>query len=366
MQYRQLGKTTLQVPVLSLGTMRLPIRRVNPDFSAAISLIRYALDCGITFFDVGTFYCHGHCETAFGQATGHLPCDRFIVSEKNSSHQNQNIGWLAQLQNSLTLLGRDRFDIYFIHYLTLEQWRSYFLNHGVIEAIQSARAEGLFRYLGFSSHDQPEHVRQLIDTGLFDAVILPYNLIQTDYEDVLQYASQQGLGVIVMNPLAGGTLGRTQLYLEDFAQHFNDQTLAELALNFVLSQPFVHSVLSGMESPEIIDRNIATVDKPRLTADQLKNLRGSISQEKRKAFVACTGCGYCLPCTQGIDIPAVIQIWNQFSLLQGKQIYSRDYTLLSTPAECCIQCGACEEKCPQRIPIVTIMEEVGKRFQSTR
>lgn len=218
--------------------------------------------------------------------------------------------------------------------------------------------------MGFSSHDKPDNVRQLIDSGAFEAVILPYNLLQREYEATMQYAYESGLGVIAMNPLAGGNLLNAQLYLDDFSEGYNQQNRAELALNYVLSQPFIHTTLSGMESKPEIDDNIRTVHQERLKPPAIDRLNHCISLEKAAIFVPCTSCQYCLPCTQGIDIPIMLSIWNRFSLLQGKNVFVRDYAIQEINAECCIQCQACTEKCPQKIAIPEIMAKIATFFKT--
>ncbi len=358
MRYVELGETGLSVSTLGFGTMRLPLARTDPDFGPSIRLIRHAVERGVTLFDVGTFYCHGHCETAFGLATRDLPSGRIPICGKNAAHQTRDPDWRGQLDRSLSRFFRDRFDLYFLHNLHLEEWGAYFLDGRVIDQLEAARAEGCYRFLGFSSHDEPENVRRLIDTGRFSAVILSYNLLRREYEDVMRYAHGNGLGVIVMNPLAGGALARPDLYLRDDGAGGGET--ADIALNFVLSQPFVHAALSGMASEVIIDANVRTVDGPRLDKGSMERLNRRISRRKADALIPCTACGYCLPCTQGIDIPAVMAIRNRYAILGSGRVFDRDYALLPAPADCCIGCGSCAERCTQSIDIPAVMESAAR------
>jgi predicted aldo/keto reductase-like oxidoreductase len=362
MIYRQLGKTGLHVSILGFGAMRLPISQANPDFAQAIALIRHAVENGINYFDVGTFYCHGYCEKAFGLATQDIAPAKLLICGKNSSHQSRNSDWLGQLKNSLALFQREYFDLYILHYLNLEHWDSHFLRNGTINLAREAKKQGLFRHLGFSSHDTPENVQRLIDTGVFEAVILPFNLLKREYEETMKYAHRQGLGVIVMNPLAGGALANANLYANGATPQTNPKAAAELALNFVLSQPFVHSVLSGMDSETVIDENIAIVHEKRLTPEEIIAVDQQISHEKAGRLVPCTGCNYCMPCVQGIDIPAAVKIWNEYGLLKGRKFFLRDYAALAAPPECCIQCDECIPKCPNQIAIPEVMEEAARLF----
>ena len=152
---------------------------------------------------MGTFYCNHLCETIFGQAI-HNNQYNIILSGKNSNHLSINENWMDQLKNSLFRFGCEALDIYFIHYLEYDVWEKHFLLNNVIDEVKRAKKEGLIKYLGFSSHDSPEEVKKLIDTRLFDAVILTYNLLNRTYEESLHHAFEKGMGVIIMNPLAGG------------------------------------------------------------------------------------------------------------------------------------------------------------------
>jgi uncharacterized protein len=360
MIYRSLGNTGLTVSALGFGAMRLPIQNFNPDFDLAVELIQYAIEKGINFFDIGTFYCYGHCEQVFGLSIKDVKDDKLLICGKNSSHQSGSLDWKGQLANSLRLFNRQFFNIYFIHYLNLEQWKSFFEGNNITEQIWRCREKGLFQHLGFSSHDSPENVKKLIDSGWFEAVILSYNILNREYEPVMKYAYEKGLGVIVMNPLAGGQLANVDFIFEKIKSISSNKL--ELFMNYVLSQPFIHTVLSGMESKEMVDENVRTVHKSRLNLDEIEYLDTLIHREKAKSITLCTACNYCMPCTQGIDIPSVISIWNKHSILMGDKVYDRDYTMLPVNAESCIQCDLCSEKCPQHLKIPQLMEMIAENL----
>ena len=397
MIYRNLGHTDLQISLLGFGAMRLPVSKGATVHPEAINLIHHAISRGITFFDVGTFYCHHECEKIFGLATLLLPEKAILFCGKNASHQQSGGDWPGQLQNTLALFGRKQLDLYFLHYLDRATWQRHYLDGGVLQQVEEARRQGLFRHLGFSSHDSPANVQALIDTGLFEAVILPFNLLQQEYRGVMQYAHQCGLGVIAMNPLAGGVLAREDLFkdsaredlfreltradlLKDSAPEYlfkdsaredpcKDSAVptaapAALALNYLFSQPFIDCVLSGMETKEVIDENVALIAAGRFDHPLAGEIEQLIDQRRRRSWIPCTACGYCMPCPQGIDIPGLIAVYNQFSAVATEKITVRDYFSRSVTAESCVQCGSCEEKCPQKISIAQLMQTTSARFDA--
>ena len=355
MNFKKLGNTGLNISSLGFGAMRLPYKD-DRSFASAIALIQHALKKEINFFDVGTFYCNHLCETIFSQVIIQKNGQNIILSGKNSSHISNNENWTDQLKNSLFMFGCEVLDIYFIHYLDYDVWEKHFILDNVIDEVNRAKEEGLIKYVGFSSHDSPEKVRKLIDTGFFDAVILTYNLLNRTYEDTLHYASGKGMGVIIMNPLAGGILTDTFLDFHRLTEYFGDD-IAGIALNYVLSNPDVHCALSGMRTLNEIDKNSDTGGKHHFSAEETAMINDFICMERNCRLVYCTGCGYCLPCPQGIDIPGVIKIWNTYNIVQGDGHFIRDYQILDVSADCCIMCETCEEKCPNGVRIIEIMEK---------
>jgi len=360
MEYKKLGHTDFRVSLLGFGAMRLPINPQSGDLSEAIKLIHHAAESGINYFDVGTFYCHHRCEEAFGKALETMD-QPLVLSGKNSNHQSRERNWTGQLDNTLRQFECHSLDIYFIHYLDLDIWNEVFIQGDLLGEVLSSKSSGKIRHLGFSSHDTPENIIKLIDTGQFESVILSYNLINRRYEKIMQYAYEKGLGVIIMNPLAGGLLTRTFLDIPKFGEHIPGD-LTAVSLNYVFSNPYVHTVLSGMRSKDEIDSNVNTANEKRFTMEELQRINEVISGMRNENLAYCTSCGYCMPCPQGIDIPSLIQIYNQYNMIQGSQLFNRDYQTFDVTADCCIQCGICEAKCPNGIEIIHIMEKMAELF----
>jgi len=166
-----------------------------------------------------------------------------------------------------------------------------------------------------------------------------------------------------MNPLAGGLLSQHQIRMDALLQYIPDSTLLEIALNYVYSNPFVDCVLSGMQNQNEIDHNVdILLNRQKFTIDQISKINELIAFEKNKQFYYCTRCNYCLPCTQGIDIPSVISLVNKYSIETDIPFFMRDYAVLQQPASCCISCGVCEMKCPNKLPVSAIMARAASIF----
>lgn len=358
-----LGNTNLKVSKLGFGTMRLPVEKGNPDLTKAIRLLEYGRQKGINFFDVGTFYCHNKAEEIFSEALKHDLNSDIVTSGKNVTHQHEVTDWTGQLRNTLKIYNRPSLSIYFIHYLDYRVWIDRFMEGGYIEEVGDALKNKLFGFLAFSSHDTPENVVKLIETGFFHALLLPYNLLNREYEPVMKYANERGMGVLVMNALAGGLLSLEQVGLDSLLKDLPNSNMVEIALNYVLSNPYVHCVLSGMRSEAEVDRNInILLNRPRFSFSQLDRINELVEAEKSKQYFYCTGCNYCMPCTQGIDIPSVISVLNKYAIKTDSPHYIRDYAVLDQPASCCIACGVCETKCPNKLEISMIMKKAASMF----
>jgi uncharacterized protein len=357
--YNRLGKTELEVSKLGFGLMRLPLVKNNPDFRFSTELIQGAIHRGINFFDVGTFYCHGHCEEAFGKALRGGIKDKIYYCGKNTSHQEGNPHWDVQLRNTLKLFSIKRLDICFLHYIDYKTWEDYFIRNGGVKQIQKAKEKGMFKYLGFSSHDTPENIKLLIDTDLFDAVILQYNLLETRNEQIIKYASRKGLGVIIMNPLAGGILANP----ENFSGMTDDMAvIRKAAFKFIFNNPDIHCTLSGMNSIKEVEENIRILENTTLRDYDITYVQNFINGIIKTNQVLCTQCNYCMPCPQGIHIPEIVNIYNKYCFLSNQKLFSREYSLLQINAGCCIECGICEVKCPNEIQVMRIMKESAEKY----
>jgi predicted aldo/keto reductase-like oxidoreductase len=368
MQYRPYGKhTDIQLSALGFGAMRLP---KDDDF--AVECMTHAVDLGVNYIDTAWGYgagpdnTPGHSEVLVGRALKCRPREELYLSTKNAVREDTTaVSWREQLEVSLTRLDTDYIDFYKIyHVATWERYNKLFKpSGGCLDAALQARDEGLIRHLSFSSHDTPENIIRLIDEGVFESLLVQYNLLDRNNEDVIQHAAERGMAVFIMGPVGGGRLGTTSEKLRDIVP--GAKTTPELALRFVLSNPHVTTALSGMNTIEMVDENCATVSRPEpLTDDERAAIEALLDDNKRLSELYCTGCNYCMPCPHGVGIPQAFSAMNMHRVWGLTDVAKRNYARLGPDnregllqADACVECGECEDKCPQNIPIIDQLKE---------
>jgi predicted aldo/keto reductase-like oxidoreductase len=370
MQYRNLGNTGLKVSALGFGSMRLPMIDGQVDLEKALEVLNKAFDVGINFIDTAVGYCNQQSEITVGKAIRGRRGD-VVLSTKNPYKGPSGQEWRALLDQSLKRLEVDYIDLYNFHSLTLEQYQNWIgLPRSPIEEALKAKDEGLVRYLGLSCHDKPGNMIKLLDTGIFNSIILQYNILDRVNEGVIEYANKKGIGVVVMGPVGGGRLAAPSDVILKMIQG-KVRSTAELALRFVLSNPFVSSALSGMNTVKMVEENAATASlmEP-LSKEEREKINEALEEKKRLADLFCTGCGYCMPCPNGVDIPANFELMNYYRIYglvdyarEGyKRLGEREINGKKTPAwaEACKECGECEPKCPRKIEIRAQLKSVRK------
>ncbi len=361
MQYRLYGNTGKQVSALGYGAMRLPT-----DHDESVELLRRAMDLGVNFLDTAMGYVGGESEIMVGKAVKGRR-DQVYLSTKNACWKDWSPeAWRQRLELSLTKLDTGYIDFYaVVHGLSWESYTEHFAKPGgALEAAFRAKQEGLIRHMCMSCHDTPENMIKLIDEGWLEGMIVQYNLLDRRNEPAIQYAHEKGLGVCIMGPVGGGRLAHP-------SEHIARMTgapvasIPDLALRFVLANPHVTCALSGMNTMQQVEENVATCSREEpLTVQELEAIRNATEENKRLSDLYCTGCRYCLPCEQGVAIPEIFSAMNYHRVWGLTELARRQYARLGPDntdglrnAEACIECGQCEEKCPQNIPIVQQLKE---------
>jgi hypothetical protein len=371
MQYREIGKTGEKVSVLGFGCMRFQTigeGNENIDEELAIKQLRHAIDNGVNYVDTAYPYHGGNSELLVAKALKDGYREKVYLADKLPS-------WLIKsredmdkyLNEQLEKLETDYIDFFLLHALSKDRWDNY-LKHDVFDFIKKAKESGKIKHIGFSFHDELPVFKEIIDTYDWDFCQIQYNFMDEDYQaglEGLNYAADKGIGVIVMEPLRGGSL--TNNIPEDIKKIWDSADIkrspAEWALRFVWNNPKVNLLLSGMNQFDHIDENIKVAEDALPNSLTEKEL--GIIEEVRKVYdsrikVDCTNCKYCLPCPEGVMIPNVFALYNNASIYNTWESQKNGYANLEKQgkaADKCIECGLCEQACPQNISIREKLKE---------
>ncbi len=352
--------------------MRLP-----PDNSVAIPMIRRAAELGINYFETSTTYCANRSEIQIGLGLKGLRDEIYISTKSHVSrkgrmsfagpvqHDSTGEDFKNILKESLHKLGTDHVDFYQFHGLEAADLPVAMAEGGPLEALKDAKDHGQVAHIGFTSHDTTENLIKILDTNEFESMTVYHNILQTGghrpHENPLQaieHARKMGVGVIIMGPLGGGILG---IPIEDLRKLIPEaSSQVELAFRYLLSIPGITTPISGMTrmSDVLENARIASEYKP-LSASEMKKVQRVAHNYIALTERFCTGCGYCQPCPQGVRIPEIFRLMNINSVYGVENWAKEQYNTRlrrggpfgKGSADLCIQCGQCEEKCPQKISI---------------
>ena len=373
MQYRKLGNTGMQVSALGFGAMRLPDTPAGDhvDEESSLACFRRAFELGVNYVDTAFGYCHRESEIVVGKALKGWR-DKVYLSTKNPHSDRPADEWRATLDKQLKKLDVDYLDVYHMHGIGWELFEQHICRPGgALEGARKAQSEGLFRHLAFSFHDTPESLVKLIETGEYESVTLQYNLLDRANEEGMALARERGMGVVVMGPVGGGRLGTPAPDIQRLIPGGTRST-AEMALRFVLANPNVSCAISGMSTLAMVEENAAVGSRSEpLSGAERQAVAEALEERKRLAELYCTGCNYCMPCEQGVAIPHIFALVNTYRLYGLKEWARKEYARLGAghwrkwmPASECIECGKCEEKCPQKIEIIKQLKEAHKLLSS--
>jgi predicted aldo/keto reductase-like oxidoreductase len=367
LRYKEYGKTGDKVSVLGFGAMRLPMVDDHVDMDLAVSIIQSALDSGVNYVDSAVHYCSGESQIAVGKAVKGRR-DKVFVSTKNHYRGESAGEWQVNLDQSLERIDVDYIDFYHLHGLRWETYQNQLGAGKPIERFRKAKEEGLIRHMCFSCHDSPENMMKLIDTGEFAGMLCQYNLLDRRNEEAIAHAHEKGMGIAIMGPVGGGRLVPPSDYIQGMVE--DARSTPDVALRFVLSNPNVTLALSGMNSMAMVEENTATASREEpLSASERQKVIETLEETKRLSDLYCTGCGYCMPCPNDVDIPGNFSAMNYYKVWGlkehardqyrrlGRKRNRREGTEVEAWAAACIECGECEPKCPQDIPIREQLKE---------
>lgn len=375
MQYRTMKDGT-EVSILGYGCMRFTSSAGRINLEKAEKEVMLAIENGVNYFD--TAYIYGGSEEALGSILERNHCrEKVHIATKLPYYLLKNASSVEKLfQEQLKRLRTDHIDFYLMHMLfDVEVWNR-LKSIGIEEWIAEKKRTGVIRNIGFSFHGDTDTFKALIDAYDWDFCQIQYNYLD-EYTQAgrpgLLYAAERNIPVIIMEPLRGGRLveGLPDAAKKAIADYPIKRTPAQWAFHWLWDQPQVTCVLSGMNATQMVTKNIASADEAGVgtftKADHhlIDILRQKINQTLK---VGCTGCGYCMPCPHGVDIPTAFRCYNQsasnkkFSaVLEYAQITSlkKDSSAMTQ----CTKCGACEKHCPQHIEIRKELQNAKKALQ---
>lgn len=364
MLYRTMPRTKDPLSILGFGCMRLPQKGRSIDEPAALNLIDMAIEKGVTYFDTAVPYHMGASEPFLGLALARDgKRSKVRIATKLPHWQTRSVREMdAMLASQLANLRTDVIDYYLIHSLNGATWLKA-RESGVLEFLERAKRDGRIRFAGFSYHGSREEFPPIVDAWNWDFCQIQYNLLDEQNQAGragLEYAASKGLGVIIMEPLRGGNLARKPPVeiqaVWDKAPV--KRTPAEWALRWVWNHPEVSVALSGLNRLDHLEENCRVAEDalPGALADSDLDLIAKVREQFREGYrVPCTACAYCMPCPQGVNIPGVFNIYNNFHLFGDKMWARAMYNTIMPETERapnCVECGECEAACPQGIAII--------------
>ncbi|MFA7126767.1 MAG: aldo/keto reductase [Bacilli bacterium] len=325
---RQLGKTGLQIHEVGLGG--IPIQRVNPETAKAI--IDEMIVHHMNFIDTARGYTTS--EALLGQALFGRR-DQFIIATKSMAKTYEAMQ--EDILVSLSQLQTTWIDLYQIHNPKKTDDLA-----GPIKALLEAKDAGLIHHIGITNHSK-DLLLDVIKWDVFETIQFPYNFLESQGDDLFRIAHQQGLGTIVMKPLAGGVIDN-----------------GPLAIKYILNNPSISVVIPGMSSIAQVADN-AGAKSGEYTSRELQTI-DELRQKTDHSF--CHRCGYCLPCTQGIDIPLLFTFEGYYERYDLKAWATNRYQSVPIKADACIGCGVCEARCPYHLHIIERMKRIDELFSN--
>jgi predicted aldo/keto reductase-like oxidoreductase len=360
MEFRKLEKLGIQTSLLGFGCMRFPL---NSDGSIneeeAEKLIDTAYQAGVNYFDTAYVYHNGESEVFTGKVLEKYDRSTYYIATKLPVWEVKTLEDVDRLlQEQLTKLNKDYVDFYLLHALNKERF-DMLAKLGVLERMDQYKKEGKIRYLGFSFHDEYASFEHILTYREWDFCQIQLNYMDTEEQAGLKgYELTEKLNVplIIMEPVKGGSIAKLP---ETSSKYFDaidpKRSHASWALRWVGSLPNVKVILSGMsEESQVLD-NLATFDRfEPLSDEEQQAVKNAAEALRRRVKNGCTGCAYCMPCPAGVDIPRNFDIWNKYGRYEnvGELKWSWSKAMPdNAKAKNCVECGHCEDACPQKLPI---------------
>lgn len=376
MQYRENPRNHQSLSILGYGCLRFSRKGGAIDQKKAEEEMRLAIERGVNYFD--TAYTYPGSEEALGTFLAKGYRDKVNIATKLPHYYIKKEGDMERFfQEELKRLKTDHVEYYLMHMLNdIAAWER-LTELGIQEWIQEKKAEGKIWNIGFSFHGGTENFIKVLDAYDWDFCQIQYNYMDEHSQAGrrgLLHAAEKGIPVIIMEPLRGGRLvqGLPASAKKIIEQASPRRTAAEWGLKWLWNQPQVTVVLSGMNDTTQVEENVRIASEATegsMTPEELEIIDKIKSEINKYVKIPCTGCGYCMPCPRGVDIPVAFQTYNTSytdSYFQGLKAYFMCNALRTnhTGASNCIKCGKCKRHCPQEIDIPQELVKVKRRMEN--
>ena len=358
MEKRLIENLGIETSLLGFGCMRLPQKDGKIDRDYAFEMIDKAYKAGVNYFDTAYPYHNGESELVTGAALDRYPRDSYYLATKLpvwfvKSKEDAKKYFEEQLQK----LHKDYIDFYLLHAIGAERFRE-MRDLGVIDYLEEEKKAGRIKYLGFSFHDGFEAFKEIITYKKWDFCQIQFNYMDKNEQATLEgvkLAKELGVPLIIMEPVKGGSLSNLP---DDVTTEFKrlrpDASITSWALRYCGSFDIVKVILSGMTEDYQLEDNLKTFNNfEPLSDEEMAAVNATSDAINKRVFNGCTGCRYCMPCPNGVDIPRNFRIWNTYGMYQntGHAKWEWGQISLEEKAKNCLECGLCMEHCPQGISI---------------
>lgn len=333
MEYNTLGKTGLRISKMGFGG--IPIQKV--DEKVTKSLMERLVKEGINYIDTAKGYTVS--EGYLGYALEGIR-DQFVLATKSMSRTKELMA--KDIDTSLEALRTDYIDLYQVHNPNMAQFEQVIAEGGALEALFEAKEAGKIGHIGITMHSL-EVFEKALECDWVETIMFPYNIVENQGDALIQKCKEKNIGFIAMKPLAGGAI-------ED----------ATLALRYICANDCVSVVIPGMADLKEIDQNVrACTDTSPLTPPELEEVE-RVRKQLGNSF--CRRCNYCAPCTVGINIPGVFLFAGYLERYDLEDWARSRYATVPVKASACIECGACETRCPYNLPIREMLKKAASEF----
>lgn len=375
MEMRKMEHIGAEVSLLGFGGMRFPTKKDGKiDRAAAAEMIDEAMKNGVNYYDTAYFYHNEESEDFYGEALEKHDRDKFYLATKlpvwilKDREDTRTI-----VEEQLRRLRTDHIDFYLLHALNKGRWDAV-VEHDILGVLEELKAEGKIRYIGFSFHDEYEVFEEILKGYPWDFCQIQLNYMDTEEQAGMKgykLAEELDIPLVIMEPVRGGALAGFSPEINEKFAAMGNASIASYALRWVGSLPNVKVILSGMNSMEQVEDNLQTFENFKALTEAEYQMIDEVAEILRSRVQnGCTGCGYCMPCPFGVNIPECFQLWNRYHMYRRFSVIEFGWSELhekKRPASC-RECGKCEAVCPQKISIREDLKKVqadieGKRWE---